>query len=174
MSTACGFGWASEPTGWFNALCNLDADCFDGIMIQWYEGGCDNGYSGSCPVTKDGALNFIQALAGKKYPGAGTGAESPPALGACFNMDPKGTASKAWNLSCSDCHTIPAEKMVIGQTATPDYPAIPPEQLLTLKKEEAFAGIGFWTLATMLSNAKYTNLMPTLSKEWKVYPWYTS
>ena len=174
LSPACGFSWASSTTGWFNALSNLNESFFDGICIQWYEGGCQNGNSGSCPLTKQGALNYIQALAGKTYSNDdGSHMENPPALGACFTPNVATTKKNYWNTSCGECTFFPESKIVIGQASSPGpYPRIPTAELLQLSIDDSFQGIGFWSLNSSLTNSEYKSVSGQLAKNWRVYPWY--
>ena len=123
ISPGCGgnsSGWGTSN----QALINLNMDYIDGIMIQWYEGGCINGNGGQCPLTAQGIVNYYIALSGNKslsgYSGTeGEGANNPPIIGAC-TPSTKQIALKWASCSESTCYTFPTEKIAIGfQTYAP-------------------------------------------------------
>lgn len=170
FTPACGYSWASN----LNNLTNLDFNLFDGVMMQWYQGGCLNGNSGTCPSNGQGVINYLLAFSGKEYSQKDpNNANNPPSIGACYGFGNQ--TSGKWATGCEDCKIIPSEKIVLGiqtyrlqQTLTLD------DLIKVTQSGVPFGGTGFWDIndAVYEQNGQYKNIAPILAKLWQIKPYF--
>lgn len=116
ISPGCGgnkSGWGTSQ----QALINLDMTYMDGIMLQWYEGGSENGNSGQSPLSAQGIVNFYIALSGdSKLKGYikddNDNGNNPPIEGACESVP--GQAAGKWATCNGKCYMFDPGKIAIG------------------------------------------------------------
>jgi hypothetical protein len=122
-------GCGGNASGWgqsIQALINLNMDYIDGMMIQWYEGGSENGNGGQSPLTAQGIVNFYIALSGDKTLGGykvdeTSNANNPPIVGACTPINTTQTVGQYTKCDNQICYTFPTSKLAIGfQTYSPN------------------------------------------------------
>ena len=123
-------------------LINLNMDHFDGIMIQWYQGGTDDGNGGQSPLSAQGIVNFYIALSGNsnlqgyktissaensscgnnRDTQACINADNPPVIGACTATQGQYhyVAKNKWDTCTGTCYKFDPSKIAIGfQTYAP-------------------------------------------------------
>jgi|SRR5579863_3160444 len=170
LTPGCGYSWAGNK----NNLINLDFNLFDGVMIQWYQGGCLAGNSGICPSNGLGAINILSAFSGTAYSKKDpNNANNPPSIGACYG--PGSQVTGKWATDCKDCTTIPSEKIVLGLQTYRLQQTLTFEDLVQVTQSGVkFAGVGFWQIGDSVyeQNGLYKNLAPKLANLWKIKPYF--
>lgn len=186
ISPGCGGNKTGNGTS-NQALVNLDMNYIDGIMIQWYEGGSENGNGGQSPATAQGIVNFLIALSGQtKTTGysansSNNGDNPPIGVGACR---PEGAQQGAntWKSCNSTCYTFPTSKIAIGiQTYAPgctansqfnsgaDTAQIVKDAVSKLQSHDIpFLGVASWAIYNVFcSKPRYTGIFPAVYAQMK-------
>lgn len=170
---AYGFGWNNTGN-----LYALNFQYFDGVMIQYYQGGtriaeptsCGVGGAGLSPCTPLGMLNFIRSMAGTDYqrtPQDDSDYDKPPSVGICGQGS---QTIEKWPIGQTKCNMLPSEKLTIGlenytKNLSQFYDITFLRKFIDLANEHKvpFQGFGVWSINDFFMTSSDSD--PTLFKD---------